>query len=1165
MLKKEESVIIINNINIPNQIIDSIENNKLVVFAGAGVSMGHPTNLPNFNDLTSEIARGAYKKFDPINDTPERFLGELESDCVPVQKMASDELSKHDLQPNKYHQNIVDLFLKNDIRIITTNYDLMFEKICEKLTSPTKVYTNPAFPRGDNFNGIVHLHGDVKDFQNMVLTDRDFGRAYMVHGEASLFLSQLFSSDYTVLFIGYSYQDTVLRYFTRALPDLSGEKRYIFSTENEKSTHENLGLTPIFYESGNYENLYHTVRKLGEFSSRTSSLWSERILEISLTSNNEIDSEINEEIKYIFKKKYLLEQFLDKIGGEFWFNYLYKNNYFNFLFKEGDLSQSEELTMDWILNKFVKDSCEEIILMILKHNNELRGEFNRALLLAISKKTIEKVALKKILNILNYTENPHTIYQLIVKLVNFNDFDNEITNLFQRTLHFKYFFVRPDLRNEEYEYDVQIRIENDIVSEIWELIKEREINYKIIAETVTNELIDLEEKSIVGQVEHNFSPYSSFLDNSGYIDDNTHYIKFFVEILIKTNSINPNYIKNWIQNHISSDLSILRRVSIYLINYLDNIPDTEKLNLIKNKMGIFSIFEKEEIFSVISTVFPRLPLNRKNKFVKHIMNYNFENKNNIEEHDFKRTVNYSRFNMLVWLKRSDENNELVLSSIEEIRKVYPEFKERDYPDRNVGAIEGGFANQNIQVTPEYFLTNDIKDYFNKLLKYEGDGFEKADRNAYLRILSNAIGKEFNLGIELSKKLLDIKNYENDLWHYILQGFEKMSIDSGKFILIYNNISPKIIKNYPNDVTKILLEYSQYITVDEYNHLEDEICQLIDDILTYSKPFEGNDAINWVNRSLNTSYGEVARALVNFIKVLNENRDENDYYISEKLKKYLDDIMSNPEAGEAQTVLYTYFNYLNLIDNKWVNNKLIPHFTSKDEEKFNISWQGYLTNRSFIIETNKKLEESFSFAIKNLKNISDTQYKQQFVRMYTFMCIYVVEDPLLTYIPNLYKYAAEFIQVFYNQLITIIKTKKENKKKQIWSKWLNKFIDNRINNIPSAYKIYEASYILFILLEYNFLYEDAKKIINNMKKEIEYPIKYLYKIKNTNINQQNIDIVQLLLAFYLSSILKDEDNMIDSQSKQIVEEIILNMLAKDYKLNSELIEQSNSLNIDFTLD
>lgn len=49
---------IISGIEFPNEIIKSIEKNNLVVFVGAGVSMGSPTCLPDFDKLAFDIARG---------------------------------------------------------------------------------------------------------------------------------------------------------------------------------------------------------------------------------------------------------------------------------------------------------------------------------------------------------------------------------------------------------------------------------------------------------------------------------------------------------------------------------------------------------------------------------------------------------------------------------------------------------------------------------------------------------------------------------------------------------------------------------------------------------------------------------------------------------------------------------------------------------------------------------------------------------------------------------------------------------------------------------------------------------------------------------------------------------------------------------------------------
>jgi len=55
------------SVEIPEALLEALQNNKLVVFAGAGVSMGEPANYPDFSKLAKDINRGTldlYSVFD---------------------------------------------------------------------------------------------------------------------------------------------------------------------------------------------------------------------------------------------------------------------------------------------------------------------------------------------------------------------------------------------------------------------------------------------------------------------------------------------------------------------------------------------------------------------------------------------------------------------------------------------------------------------------------------------------------------------------------------------------------------------------------------------------------------------------------------------------------------------------------------------------------------------------------------------------------------------------------------------------------------------------------------------------------------------------------------------------------------------------------------------
>ena len=48
----------IKDVNFPKALLNALRDEKLVVFAGAGVSMGPPAGLPSFRELAEEVAEG---------------------------------------------------------------------------------------------------------------------------------------------------------------------------------------------------------------------------------------------------------------------------------------------------------------------------------------------------------------------------------------------------------------------------------------------------------------------------------------------------------------------------------------------------------------------------------------------------------------------------------------------------------------------------------------------------------------------------------------------------------------------------------------------------------------------------------------------------------------------------------------------------------------------------------------------------------------------------------------------------------------------------------------------------------------------------------------------------------------------------------------------------
>ena len=205
-------------IDFPDPLLDALRDGKLVVFAGAGVSMGKPACLPDFEGLADRIAAGTgqtRQSSEPVD----RFLGRLQHRQVDVHARAAQALSRNDLKPTELHRDLLRLFSgAGHVRVVTTNFDRLFEQASKGVfNSIPELFQAPALPLGNDFNGIVHVHGTVIHAGGMVLTDKDFGRAYLTEGWARRFLVALFR-EFTVLFVGYGHNDTVMNYLARALP-----------------------------------------------------------------------------------------------------------------------------------------------------------------------------------------------------------------------------------------------------------------------------------------------------------------------------------------------------------------------------------------------------------------------------------------------------------------------------------------------------------------------------------------------------------------------------------------------------------------------------------------------------------------------------------------------------------------------------------------------------------------------------------------------------------------------------------------------------------------------------------------------------------------------------------------------------------------------------------
>lgn len=224
-----------NGPDVPTELLEAHEEGNVVFFCGAGIS--YPADLPLFGGLVSKIyaalgesasnvERAALKAYQ--YDT---VLGLLERRIAGGRRAVREALASS-LKPNykksgalQTHRALLTLAKTSAgaTRLVTTNFDRIFEKVLEEDGLNLDKFSAPLLPVPKNrWDGLVYLHGLLPEghpeieLNKLVVSSGDFGLAYLTERWASRFVSDLFRG-YTVCFVGYSINDPILRYMMDAL------------------------------------------------------------------------------------------------------------------------------------------------------------------------------------------------------------------------------------------------------------------------------------------------------------------------------------------------------------------------------------------------------------------------------------------------------------------------------------------------------------------------------------------------------------------------------------------------------------------------------------------------------------------------------------------------------------------------------------------------------------------------------------------------------------------------------------------------------------------------------------------------------------------------------------------------------------------------------------
>jgi hypothetical protein len=275
-----------NGPDIPERLLQAHEDGRVAFFCGAGIS--YPARLPGFAGLVRNLHDALATTPNPIQRAAikakqfDTAIGLLEADIVggreTVRQALPGILTPDLTAPNATatHEALLTLAKGREgrTRLITTNFDRLFEVVIGAKSLPVERFQAPLLPVPKNrWDGLVYLHGLLttaptpSELDRLVVSSGDFGLAYLTERWAARFVSELFRG-YTVCFVGYSINDPVLRYMMDALaadrllgespPEMFAFGSFSRGKDDERANEwQARNVTPILYREFNRHTYLH--------------------------------------------------------------------------------------------------------------------------------------------------------------------------------------------------------------------------------------------------------------------------------------------------------------------------------------------------------------------------------------------------------------------------------------------------------------------------------------------------------------------------------------------------------------------------------------------------------------------------------------------------------------------------------------------------------------------------------------------------------------------------------------------------------------------------------------------------------------------------------------------------------------------------------------------
>jgi hypothetical protein len=1135
----------IGSINYPDPLIRAIRRGELVVFAGAGVSMGKPAGLPNFSGLAGIIARETGEKKSD-GESEDHFLGRLHKKGLPVHSLVIKALYTSPGSATVLHYSLLRLFDNvSNIRIVTTNFDPLFEEATKEIFGElTDVYRSPALPVGRNFTGIVHVHGSCEKPAEMVLTDADFGRAYLIEGWARRFLVDMFHS-YAVMFVGYSHDDVVMHYLSRALPTQDSERRYALVPDGtDLGKWSFRGIQPLLFSKpreDDFSILADGVKALAEYVSQT--LLDRRESLVAIASGMPPrDDESADQILDALTEESTTRFVLQAARKPAWIRWFDSRNRLDSLFTETTLNDIDKLFADWLVDKFALEYHQELMLLISRHQMTV-GSWMWFLLgrkIGLNTETkLDKQTLSAWVSLLLATMPQNAGKDVLLWLGERcaeMAYMNGVLAVFDRMLAHRVVIKERVAWSDEESGDLDvIKFDVELVSPVdhWDL---NEVYIKYIKPSL-NQIAPPVLSISIREMEKRDASLASWTTSDSKWDSASfrrsaiephaqdrirHPVDVLIDAardsLVAVGESNHTLSDCWFDTLSKSGVPLVRRVFIHGLSERRDKAADDKFRFFIDRHALHDINGHHEIYRLIANLYSGLSEPIRLELIDLIMAYEWPDRN--DERFAERTAR-EHFDWLQWLVNADPACKAAASARDKIVAEYPQFKLKKYPDLTHW-METGWVGPKSPYTVEELLGKPASEWSEVLLTFKGDEFLGPDRNGLKLTVREAAKKNLEWGLDLATILGKKSEWGSDLWKGLLEGWEEWSSNETHCFSVLGWLRTReLCEHHLYQMTRTLYclvrdggKSCATAILDEANQVA---MALWPEVVNDTEVPDSSD--DWLQLAINKSSGLLAEYWLDSISLWRKRQDPKPETLNDTYRSALNQMIleGTKASGLSLTILASQLAFLLNVDYDWTKANLLGCFDSaNDTKRFQQTWHGFLIWGTLNPQVVKEIEPYLEKVLNCLDNELKT-HRDRFIEFLAALICFYVSDPQEKWIPAFLGIAEPpDRQAFAMHIGGLLRGMNAEQQKGLWHRWMKHYWEKRLQGLPQALIPGETTEMAEWVPHLNAVFEEAVDLAVQMDPAEFDHSSVIYDLRKSNLVTDYPEAVVKLITYLLKA-------------------------------------------------